>query len=107
MKKINITTYKVSARSADGEVKEVNYGIKDSLVTILFNPELKLSAVDLLKQNKLAEKITDSTDELLLEEEEYTRVKAALDRVTGLGRNDVTFVERILEAETVEVAEKE
>lgn len=106
MRKINITTYKVTVRSANGETKEIDYGTKDSLVTILFNPELKLSAVDLLKQNKLAEKITDSTDELLLEDEEYNRVKAALDIVQGLGRNDVEFVKRILDAETVEVAVK-
>lgn len=106
MKKINITTYKVTVRTATGETKEIDYGMKDSLVTILFNQELKLSAVDLLKQNKLAEKITDAGDELLLEDEEYSRVKAALDIVQGLGRNDVTFVERILEAEAVEVTAK-
>lgn len=106
MKKINTTTYKVHVRSTEGEVKEIDYGMKDSIVTILFNPELKLSAVDLLKQNKLAEKVANSVDELLLEEEEYTRIKSALDAVRGLGRNDVEFVIRILEAETVEVTAK-
>ena len=106
MRKINTTTYKTTVRSISGEVKEVDYGVKDSLATILFHPGLKLNAIDLLKQNKLANKVLESGDELLLEEEEYSRVKAALEVVTGLGKNDVEFVTRILEAETIEVTEK-
>lgn len=105
MRKINTTTYKVTIRTTEGE-KDIDYGFKDSLVTILFQPDLKLNAIELLKQNKLADKVIESGDELLLEEEEYSRVKAALEVVTGLGKNDVEFVTRILEAETIEVTEK-
>lgn len=107
MKKINITTYKVTVRTGNGETRAIDYGIKDSLVELLFQPSLKLNAVNLLKQQKLADKVMTAENELLLEEEEYTRVKAALDSVEGLSRNDVVFVQRILEAETVEVEVKD
>ena len=105
MRKINTTPYKVNVRT-ETEEKEIDYNIKNSIITILFQPALKLSAVELLKQNKLAEKVASSGDELLLEEEEYTRLKIALDALEGLSRNDVEFVTRILEASSVEVEAK-
>lgn len=106
MRKINTTTYKVTVRIGNTETREVDYGVKDSIIEMLFGQGLKLTAVELLKQNKLAGKVAEAGDELLLEEEEYTRVKSALEVLAGLGKNDIEFVKRILEAETVEVAEK-
>lgn len=105
MRKILLKTYPVKVVTENG-VKEVEYNVKDSLVEILFNKALGLGSVSLLKQNILANKILSSDDEVLLEEEEYQRIKTAIDTVEGLTRNDVIFVERILEAETVDVSEK-
>ena len=107
MKKINMKAYTVSARTPDGQIKEINYGIKESMVEILYNPALKLNSINLLKQETLAKKIADCAgDELLLEEDEYVRLKNALGVIEGLSKNDLSMVHRIVEAEEVEVTEK-
>ena len=97
--------FTVSVR--DGDIKrEVNYGLKESMAALLFQPALKLNSVSLLRQDELAKKIIDSGDELLLEEEEYLRLKVAVDTVQGLGQNDVELVRRIINAPEIEVTAK-
>ena len=105
MRKITLEPYQVKVRTTEGE-KEVQYGIKESFVGILFNPGLKLGGTAILKQNELAEKIMLSDGDVLLEEEEYQRIRTAIETVEGLGKNDVEFVRRILEAKEVSVQEK-
>lgn len=107
MKKINIKAYTVSLRQPDGTMKEVNYGIKESMVEILYNPALKLNSINLLKQETLAKKIADCVgDDLLLETEEYERLKHALGVIEGLGKNDLEMCHRIIEAPDVTVEVK-
>lgn len=106
MKKINMKGFKVTVTNKDGIKREIDYGLKESLVEILFHPTLKLNSIKLLKQNDLAKKISDAGDELLLEEEEYSRMKEALEKIEGLGKNDVELVQRVVNAETVEVKPK-
>ena len=106
MKKINMKAFNVTVRDGNGKEKEIKYGLKESLIEIIFNQALKLNSLKLLKQNDLAKKIETAGDELLLEEEEYVRVKEALDKVEGLGKNDVELVQRVMNAETVEVTAK-
>ncbi len=89
------------------EETTVPYDIRGSIVEILFHPELQLRATGLLDQEKLARKIQDWPDtDLLLEEEEYKKVKTAVDCLSGLNRNDVEFVQRIVNAPIVEVQPK-
>lgn len=106
MKKINLSAFTVKMRMPDGTEKDINYGIKESIIDILYNPALKLNSINLLKQEVLAKKVLDSGDEMLLEEEEYTRLKNALSAVEGLGKNDITMVHRIVDAEDTEVIAK-
>ena len=102
-----MSPYTVSARTPDGQTKEINYGIKESMVEILYNPALKLNSINLLKQETLAKKIADCVgDELLLEEEEYSRLSHALSVIEGLGKNDISMCHRIIDAETVTVEAK-
>ncbi|MFH2095498.1 MAG: hypothetical protein ABIJ16_07330 [Bacteroidota bacterium] len=105
MRKINLKDYTVEVRMQQG-VEQVNYEVKTSIVNLLFHPDLKLNAVALLEQNKLAEKILATEQEILLEEAEYGKVKQAVGVVTGLGKNDVELVKRVLEAEEISVVEK-
>lgn len=102
MRKLNLTPYEIQVRTDSGRVTKP-YGVKESLIEILFSPALKLGSVALLKQNKLAQKIEASENECLVEDEEYDRIKQALDSVTGLGIHDVNFVEMILNAPEVTV----
>lgn len=102
MKKIDIRPYSVTVVRTDGTKEDVPYQVKESLIEILFNRELKLNGVGVIKQNLLAEKILASgTDELLLEDEEYERVTRALSLVEGLGKNDVEFAKRVINATSV------
>lgn len=103
MKKISLKPYNVMVWNKDGSQKEIAYGIKESMVEILYNPALKLNSINLLKQEGLAKKIVDAGEELLLEEEEYTRLKNALGVIEGLGKNDLEMIHRIVDAEDVVV----
>jgi len=113
MRKLKIADYMVKIRVPDqmnpGQVIEGEYPFhaKDSILNLMFNPDLKLSGADTIRQNVLAMKIEAcQDDEIMLEDEEYLRVKKAFDIFRGFNRNDVELIRRIEEAEVVEVEEK-
>lgn len=113
MRKLNLKDYTVKVKTPDpmkpgGEIDaEIPYPFMTSLLNLLFIPALQLNGAELVKQNVLAMKLEQcKEDEILLEDEEYNRVKKAIDTFKGFGRNDVEIVRRINEAEVVEVEEK-
>ena len=113
MRKINLSDYTVKIKAPDqmnpGKVIEGEYPylFKDAILNLLFNRELQLSGAELVKQNVLAMKLEQcKNNEILLEDEEYNRIKRAIDTFKGFGRNDVELVTRINEAEKVEVEPK-
>ena len=86
---------------------EFPYPFKDTILNLLFLPDLQLNGAKLVKQNVLAMKLElCKEDEILLEDEEYQRINEALVAFKGYSRNDVEFVERINAAEVVEVEPK-
>lgn len=99
MRKIDLRGYPV-----DG-TQEL-YAVKGSIVEALYAPALKLSARGILDNDRVAQKINAASDEVLLEEADYEKVKAAFETITGYTRNDLELVKRILNAEKVEVEEK-
>ena len=105
MRKINLKDYTVEVRTPQG-VEQVNYEVKTSIINLLFHPDLKLNAVALLEQNKLAEKILATEHKIMVEEAEYSKIKQAVNVITGLGKNDVELVQRVLWAEEISVVEK-
>ncbi len=105
MRKLNLEAYNINGMKA-GEKVELPYNIKDSLVMILMHPELKLGAVDLLKREEIGKKILDSKEnELLLEEEDWSKLKSAFETIKGFTQNDVELVKRVLNAPQVDVKE--
>ena len=113
MRKLNLKDYtvklKVPDRTNPGQEigAEMPYHFKDSILNLMFIRELQLSGAELVKQNVLAMKLeTCKDDEILLEEDEYQRIKRAVDVFKGFNRNDVELVTRINEAEVVEVQSK-
>lgn len=113
MRKLNLEDYTVKLKMPDRmnagkEIEaELPYHVKDSILNLMFIRELQLSGAELVKQNVLAIKIeTCKDDEILLEDEEYARIKRAFDTFKGFNRNDVELVTRINEAEVVEVTSK-
>ena len=114
MRKLNLKNYTVTRKvqnPADpmGEPIEAvyPYHVKDTILNLMFAPGLRLSGAELVKQNVLAIKLeTCKDDEILLEDGEYDRVKQAIDAFAGFARHDVKLVERINNAEVVEVEPK-
>lgn len=106
MRKINLQNYMIEARDENGQVVEVPYSVKESLTGILFHPTLEIDGRELILRSKLADKIDAAEDEILLEEVDYSKCKLAVETITGYTKNDIEFVERILEAEAIEVKEK-
>ena len=110
MRKINMANYMVKLKAPDqmnpGKMVEgeLPYQVKDSILNLLFIQDLQLSGAELVKQNVLAMKLEQcKEDEILLEDEEYNRIKRAIDTFKGFGRNDVELVTRINDAEVVEI----
>ncbi len=113
MRKLSLKNYTVKMKYPDqmnpgGMIDaELPYGVKDSILNLMFIPALQLNGAELVKQNVLAMKLEQcKEDMILLEDEEYNRIKRAVDAFKGFGRNDVELVERINEAEVVEVKPK-
>lgn len=113
MRKLNLKDYTVKTKVPDRmnpgqEVEaEFPFHMKDSTINVLFLPQLRLNGVELLKANVLGQKILACEgDEILLEDAEWQRLSAALDKAQGFGKLEVEFVTRILEAEVVEVKPK-
>ena len=113
MRKLNLEDYTVTMKVPDqmnpGQMiePEFPYRVKDTILNLMFNRELQLSGAELVKQNVLAIKLETCKDsEILLEEDEYQRIKKAFDAFKGFARNDVELVERINNAEVVEVEPK-
>ena len=113
MRKINLENYTVKMKIPDkmnlGQEIEVEFpfNMKDSVINVLFIPQLHLNGVELLKANVLAQKILACEgDELLLEDAEWTRLSTAINTAQGFGRMEIEFCRRIIEAEAVEVEPK-
>ena len=113
MRILNLKDYTVKVKAPDQmnpgqEIDgEFPYHFKDSVLNLLFIRELQLNGAELVKQNVLAMKLEScKEDEILLEDEEWGRIKKAVDTFKGFDRNAVELVTRINEAETVEVEPK-
>lgn len=107
-RKINLENYPIQGFDEKGKEKEVPYDVRGSLVTVLFNKDLNLSAVELLDRDDLARRIRDCKGkEILLEEADYQKIRQSLEVIRGgLGQTDVGFVRRVLECPQIEVEEK-
>ena len=94
MKRVDLTNYTVE----DGKP----YLVVDSLVALLFNPNLSLSALSLRTHNKIADKIEackeQGMDFVDLEDAEFETLKMSVEAYRGYVRNDFELVDRILGA---------
>jgi len=106
MRKLDLRNYEITqkVRGGDGLPIEIKapFSVKDSVINVLFMPALKLMGAALIRQNILAMKIEQAQDEIMLEEEEYGRIKAAIEVYPAQSRADVELVDRILN-QTIEI----
>lgn len=110
MRKLDLRNYQYTEKVQNPikGIEEITlpYMVKDSILNIMFLPSLGLQGAALVRQNVLAIKIEQSEDEVLLEEEEYQRVKKAAESYVAQSRADVQLIDRILN-QTLEVVEVE
>lgn len=122
MRRIDLTDYTVSLpntkageerKNEEGSIEieparvDLPYHVKDSLIEVLLARDNQLTGTDLLDRDIIARKVNDCTDgSILLEEDEYNKLVISINTVKGLGRPDVEFVHRILDAPKLEVEEK-
>ncbi len=105
LRKIDVTPYMLQAQMPEGGTKEVEYNTKNFLIVALLHPQLRLTGRELLSRRKLVDKIEECDGTLLVEEADYSKMKQAFETVRGFTLNDMELVERVLEAEEVEVEE--
>lgn len=82
-----------------------DYDVKGSLSSILFSQHLKLGARQVIEHDRIASKIEGGNGSVLLEEADYQTLKTAVETFEGYSRPDIEFVQRVLDAPTVEVVE--
>jgi len=100
MRKLDLRNYQYTEKVQNPVkgVEEVTlpFLVKESILNIMFLPTLGLQGAELVRQNVLAMKIEQAEDEVLLEEEEYQRVKKAAENYKAQSRADVGLIDRIL-----------
>lgn len=104
MWRLDTTPYGVVVQ-AEGKPKLVDYDVKRSLATILFNSELKLTAQQAFEAKDLADRITRSDGSVLVDRQDLARLKAAYEAVRSPTMDDLELLRRIRDIPKVEVEE--
>ena len=106
MRKIDVRNYTVTLGTADGQEITEDFKVKESLEICLFHPQLNIDGREMMKRRKVLHKIEEAEDFLLLEDDEWQKLKSAFETIKGMSKNELELVERVLEAEEIEVKEK-
>ena len=107
MRKINVEPYPIVMGALDGQEITEDFKVRESLEICLFHPSLNLDGRELMKRRKILHKIEEADGTLLLEDDEWEKLKQAFETITGFSKNELPLVERVLEAEQIEVKEKD
>lgn len=110
MRKIQVENYMVPMRDEQGNMVPKPYNVKESMVSCLLHPVLKLTGRELLLRGKLATRIEEAEIKegkgyILVEEADYAKLKKAFETIEGFTKSDMELVRRVLEAEEIEVKE--
>ncbi len=97
MRKISLIPYRVNGDMA--------YDVRGSLIDVLFG--VRLGPQDLKEHDRIARKIeTAENNEVILEESEYEKLVYFVKAFPkGYGRNDLEFVNRVMDAEEITAKE--
>lgn len=106
MRKINVSNYKIKAEPTPGNIQEIDYAVKNSLINILLHNSLGLTGLEIYNRSPIADKIKNAEGEfLMLEDAEYEKLLSAVKSLKGFGANDQELVKRVIDAETVDVTQ--
>jgi len=98
MRKISLIPYNIG----NGQM----YDVRQSIINLMFAPELRLGIRDAIENDRIARKIESAENhEVILEDAEFARVKQAFDVFQGYGRNDLELIARVQDAAEITVKE--
>jgi hypothetical protein len=103
MKKISLAGHIVEEVGVSGQPEKIEYPFNANLIEMLFNPQLKLQAKDIIEREPIYKKIKKAKDFVLLEDAEYNLLKHAIENTKGLRLMDIEMVKRVQNAEDYEV----
>ena len=106
MRKLDLKKYNITMRDINGVTKSIPYEFKESLIQLMFHPDLRLSGKALLETNMIAEQLIKADKEILLEEADYQKIKDAIDNFKGFSQNEVKLVERVYNCPQIDIKEK-
>lgn len=95
MRKLDLKSYTISVKNAQGIIQLQTYDFKNVLANIITHPTLGLNGLEILEVKSLVEKIEKSNNEVILTDEEYNKILWTIKRFKGFSRSDMQFVERI------------
>ena len=110
MRELDLTNYSTTVKEVrNGKLvdKKDEYDVKGSLVSILFMPGNNVNARESFKRQVLANQIETANGSVLLEEADWQKLVDAAEKLENVGRNDVEFMHRILDASQVEIKKEE
>lgn len=106
MHKIDVSSYKVEVKDlATSQPVTIDYEVKEMLVGILLHPTLQMTGAEMYARMPIADKIKSADGEVLLEDNEYSKLLDAVNRIKGFGMNDRELVKRVIDARGVAVQE--
>ncbi len=101
--KLKIANYKVMVDN-----KEEDFLVRVSLVALLFDPELRLGWREAIRNDGIAKNIENCPEDfILLTLDDYGIIKGAVDQFTNFNRHAVELINRVHNAEEIEVEVKE
>lgn len=106
MRKIDVRNYPITIGTANNQEVTEDFKVKESLAVCLCHPQLQISGLELLNRRKILDKIEAADGTLLLEDDEWEKLKSALETIKGMSKNEIPMIERVTEAEEIEVKEK-
>lgn len=106
MRSVNLKPYDiVVGKTKDGAEIKQPFNVVKNIIDVLFAPAQQLAGRDLLKQGALADQIesAEAEGEVLLEEEEWNRLKIAVEVIKGYTRDHIEFMKRIVDAPKADI----
>lgn len=109
MVKLIVKDYFIRKRVVDQEknainIQDVPYNVRQSIGGVLYNPELRLTMREAIARKPLADSIENCKEDFLyITTDDFKKVKEAFEKIQGFGKDDLELLNRIEQAEEVEV----
>ena len=95
MKRLNLDNHSITVKDPQGLPRIIPYEVRDILANVLTHQQFGLNGPDIMEVAPLVKKIKGASSDVILTNEEYQVILAALKRFKGFLINDIPMLERI------------